>query len=405
LAISGLGFQANTRVTIGNVIAPPLTVSANQILVTAAPMADGVQDIGLTDPPTLANSVLSGVLTYGAGPNDTLALIPFPNPQTPVGGEAPNPVQVRVLAPDGVTPVQGASVVFSSNPTANFSACPGASCTVLSDETGQASTFVTPLTAGATTITAQLAPGSYSSPQQVQTTLVGRELALDLALVPQNVSVAQGATVNVNLSARVLSNGAGLSGQTVNFCQLTPGQGCLPGSWSVTTTTNVNGYAQATLPIASMTSEIDGSVCVGANSNPCQSFHVFAVAPSVLQIQAVAGTPQVVNAGQVFQPVVVRVTDSSVPANPVLGATVTFQFTGERAGGDSTVISVGDTIIGTNPSPVILFNGQSAALSGATGLASWQPTTEGFDGDMAILGTAIVGTAQAQFALQTLPPL
>jgi hypothetical protein len=112
-----------------------------------------------------------------------------------------------------------------------------------------------------------------------------------------------------------------------------------------------------------------------------------------------------VNAGQVFQPVVVRVTDSSIPPNPVLGATVAFQFTGERAGGDSTVISVGDTIIGSNPSPVILFNGQSAALSGATGLASWQPTTEGFDGDMAILGTAIVGTAQAQFALQTLPPL
>ncbi len=43
LAVSGLGFQSNTRVTIGNVIAPPLAISANQILVTAPAMADGVQ--------------------------------------------------------------------------------------------------------------------------------------------------------------------------------------------------------------------------------------------------------------------------------------------------------------------------------------------------------------------------
>jgi hypothetical protein len=119
----------------------------------------------------------------------------------------------------------------------------------------------------------------------------------------------------------------------------------------------------------------------------------------------VAGNPQIVTAGQVLQPVVVRVTDSSVPPNPVLAATVAFQYTGERAGGDSTIISAGDTNIYSNPSPVILFNGQIAAQSDVNGLASWKPTTEGFDGDVAILGMATVGTEQMQFALQTLPPL
>jgi hypothetical protein len=402
LAVSGLGFQSNTRVTIANVIAPPLAISANQILVTAAAMADGVRDIGLTDPPTLANSVLSGVLTYGAGPNDTLVLIPLPNPSTPVGGQAPNPVEVRVLAADGVTPVQGASVVFTSSPAAGFSSCSGATtCTVLSDEAGQASTFVSVLAASAMTITAQLAPASYSSPQEVQTTLVGRESALDIALAPQTTSIMQGATVNVTLTARVLSNGAPLPGSSVNF-QILKGSGQLSAS---TVITNSSGYASTGLEVASMAGDVQVSACVGSGNSPCLSFYGTSVAASVLQLQAVAGSPQVVAAGQILQPVVVRVTDSSTPANPVLGASVAFQFTGERAGGDSTIISAGDTNIGNNPSPVILFNSLSSAQSDLNGLASWKPTTEGFEGDVAILGTATAGTGQVEFALQVLPPL
>ncbi len=402
LAVSGLGFQANTRVTIGNVTAPPLAVSADQILVTASPMADGVQSIGLTDPPTLASSILSDVLTYGAGPNDTLSLISGANPRTPVGGQAPNPIQVQVLAPDGKTPVQGASVVFTSSPAAGFSACSGAgSCTVLSDQAGQASSFVTVLSANVMTITMQLAPASYSSPQQVQTTLVGSESALDIALVPQTTSIMQGATVNVALTARVLSNGFPLSGSSVNF-QILKGSAELSAS---TVTTNSSGYASSILEISSMAGDVQVSVCVGPGNSPCLSFYGTSVPASVLQLQAVAGNPQIVTAGQVLQPVVVRVTDSSVPPNPVLAATVAFQYTGERAGGDSTIISTGDTNIYNNSSPVILFNGQNAAQSDTNGLASWKPTTEGFDGDVAILGTAAVGTEQMQFALQALPPL
>jgi hypothetical protein len=105
LAITGYGFQADTGVAIGTVNAPPLAVAGNQIFVTAGAHADGVQDITLIDPPTQATSVLSGVVTYGAGPNDTISLIAGANPPTPVGGQAPNPVRVQALAPDGITPV------------------------------------------------------------------------------------------------------------------------------------------------------------------------------------------------------------------------------------------------------------------------------------------------------------
>ncbi len=112
LAISGYGFQANTGVTIGNGSALPLAASANQIVVTAPAKADGVQDMALIDPPTSASSIMSGVVTYGAGPNDSLRLIIGANPATPVGGQAPNPISVQALAPDGVTPVAGATVTF-----------------------------------------------------------------------------------------------------------------------------------------------------------------------------------------------------------------------------------------------------------------------------------------------------
>ena len=149
LAIAGFGFQANTGVTIGSGNAVPLAVSANQIVLNTSAQADGVQDMTLTDPPTLASSILSGVVTFGAGPNDILRLIAGSNPPTPVGGQAANPIRVQVLASDGITPVAGASVFFTASPAVGFSACSGSgSCTVLTDQSGQASSFVSVITAG-----------------------------------------------------------------------------------------------------------------------------------------------------------------------------------------------------------------------------------------------------------------
>jgi len=414
VTIAGLGFQANTRVTIGQQSVPPLAVSANQITLIAPAQPDGVQNVTLVDPPTSASAVLTAALTYGAGPNDTIVLIPTTNPETPVGGQAPNAIQVQVLAADGITPVPGATVVFTSIPALDFApgmgtpvACnAGVSCTTLTDRCGQASAYATVLTQGAMTITAQLAPASYASPQQVQTTLVGKpKLPLDIALFPQNVSVAQGATVSVNLTARALSEGNGLSGQTVNFCQLTPGQGCLPSSWSVTTTTDANGYAKAAFPITNMTSEVDGNVCVEPNYNPCLSFHVFAVPLSGLQLQAVAGTAQVMAVGQGLQPVIVRVTDLSTPANPVAGANVIFQSTVERSGDGSPGTTGGDTTITPIPTPVVLSSSQASVTSDANGLASFQPSNAGFEGALQIVGAATAGSGQAPFALQLLPPM
>ena len=61
-----------------------------------------------------------------------------------------------------------------------------------------------------------LAPASYTAPQQVQTTLLGVSSALDLALASPFAWIAQGATVDVVLTVRVLSNGIPLAGRTAN---------------------------------------------------------------------------------------------------------------------------------------------------------------------------------------------
>ena len=401
LAIAGYGFQANTGVTIGTGSAQPLAVSANQIVVTASAKADGVQDMALIDPPTSASSILSGVVTYGAGPNDFLRLIAGANPSTPVGGQAPNPILVQALAPDGVTPVAGATVTFSSSPPVAFAACSGGgSCSVLTDQSGLASTYATVLTPGAMIITAQLAPASYTSPQQVQTTLVGRESQLDIALTPQNESVAQGATVSISLTARVLSNGSPQIGQVVNF-SLYHGSGTLnPAS----ATTDQNGYASTSLQLSNFSAEVDGNACVGSNNNPCIGFHVLPVPSSTLRLQAVAGDLQLITVGPAFQPITVRITDASVPANPVQGASVLFQSLLGRTNNDAPIVTGGDTTITRDPMPIILGMSQASVTSDANGLATMQPSTGGFQGALAILGTVVAGSGSLPFQLQSLWP-
>ena len=403
LAVTGLGFQSNTQATVANVNTPPLAVSATQVFVNAPAQPDGVQDIALIDPPTNGSSALTGVLTYGAGPTDTLRLIAGANPATPVGGQAPNPIRVQAVASDGVIAVPGASVFFTSTPAVAFSACPnGASnCTVLTDETGQVSTLATVLTSGVNTITAQLAPASYTNPQQVQTTLLGTESSLDLSLDSPYAWIAQGASLNVTLTARVLSKGTPVSGRTVNY-YLTKGAGTLN---PPTSKTNSNGYASSALQISSMSGDEQVSVCVEPGDAPCQTFYGTSVPASSLRLQPVSGDVQLITVGQNFQPVTVRVTDASTPPNPVLGASVVFQAIVGRTEGNVPIVFGGDTNINENPLPIILGSWQVPVASDANGLASIQPSTGGFSGALAILGTATAGAGSLQLGLQSLWPV
>jgi len=401
VTLRGTGFAAGLTAAAGSNSVSPLTVSAGQMILALPARGDGTQSVTITDPASGAFSTMTGVLTYGAAATDNLVLVSGLNPLTPVGVQATNPVRVRVVASDGVTPVSGATVNWSTTNSATLSACGNASsCNATSDEGGAASTWVTPGATGVATITATLAPAVYSPPKSVSATLLGTESASDIGVVAPYLSVAQGATIAVPLTARVMSNGVPKTAVTVNFT-VVAGLGNLSSSSAIT---NSSGYATVTLALTNFALSVQVSVCVAPANNPCQAFYGTPVPPSLQNLQRVAGAAQVVKLGTVFQPVIVRVTDSSSPPVPVLGASVTFQTMVLRPIGDAPAGGAGDNRTGTPTMPIILSATQSSILSDANGLASTIPSTGLFTGSLEVDVSATAGaTAALQYVLQALP--
>ncbi len=399
--VQGLGLRSDAVVQVANITTPVLVSSATRLLVQTPGVADGVYDVQLSDVNSGGNSLMSSVLTIGAGPNDGIKLIAGTNPTTPVGAQAHLPFTVLVLAPDGSTPVAGASVEFSSSPNIAFSACSGgASCTVLTDQSGLASTWMKVLSANLMTLTAKLAPATYPSAKQVQTTLTGTESQLDLTLATPSVWAAQGAQVGILLTARLLSNGDAVSGRTLNY-RLVQGTDVLS---TLSAQTDSTGSATANLQLSAASTGAQVSICVAPSNNPCQTFNAIIVPTSSLQLQAVAGALQVTAAGQNFQPVVVRVVDSATPPHLVLGGGVFFQSLIGRTPQDQPIVWAGDAGISQTGMPVIIGKTQATIQSDANGLADFPLSTGGISGDVAILGSASIGNVSVQFAAQELGP-
>jgi hypothetical protein len=400
LTVQGYGFRPGNTVSIAAMTAPAMSTTPNQMVAIAPAMKDGVEDVVLNDPTTGAKSTMTGVVTYGAGPTDTIRLLSTSNPPTPVGGQAVNPVRVKVLAADGVTPVAGASVQFSATPTASFDLCGSAStCTLLSDDSGELSVNVTVLSVGATTITATLAPASYPMPKLVQTTILGTSSGLDVAAVAPYKYIAQGATVDIPLSVRVLTNGFAVSGKTVKYT-IVAGAGTLT---STTPTSDSNGYASTTLHLSSISGAVQVTACAEPGDAPCQTFYGAMVASSQLQLKPVSGSLQTVTVGQSFARVIVRVTDSAIPGDSVVGAGVFFQTTVLRPQYASPIQQLGDTIVTSPSTPVILSSWQGVIVSDNNGLASLQTAT-GMPFAAETEGTGSIGGSVLSFELQAVAP-
>ena len=401
VTIVGLGLQSDTLVQTTGIAVPVLASSGQQLLVDSPSLVDGIYDLLLSDVNTGGSSSMTGVLTVGAGPSDQIKLISGANLTAPVGGQASSPFAVRVLDADGVTPVAGASVQFSSSPAVAFSACGGSTnCTVLSDQSGLASTFVTVRSVGTMTVTAKLAPATYPTPQQVQVTLLGTSSQLDLSLLNPSAWIAQGATLTLPLNARVLSNGRPVSGTTVNY-QVTAGAGTLS---SAAAQTDANGNVSVNLQVNLLSVALQVTVCVASGNSSCQVFNATLVPVSSLQVDAVAGTLQIVPSAAAFQPVTVRVTDASIPPNPVLGAGVLFLSYVGRPGQNQPIVWAGEAGISQPGMPVILAKSQTTLQSDINGLATFSLSTQGIAGNVAVVGTAAAGNSSVQFEGQQLGP-
>ena len=240
---------------------------------------------------------------------------------------------------------------------------------------------------------AKLAQATYPVPQQVQVTLVGTSSQLDLSLLTPSAWIAQGTTVTLSLSARVLSNGSPVTGSTVNY-QITQGAATLS---NAAAQTDASGNASVNLQVNSLSALIQVRVCVAPNNSPCQIFGANVVPASSFQVQAVAGTLQIVPAGQSFQPVMVRVTDSSSPPNPVLGSSVLFLSSVGRLPQNQPIVWAGESSISQPITPIVVGKSQSTVQSHINGLASVPLSTGGISGNVAVVGSATTGTSSVQY--------
>lgn len=199
---------------------------------------------------------------------------------------------------------------------------------------------------------------------------------------------------------RVLSNGSPVGIAAVNY-QITQGSGTLS---SASTQTDSAGCATSDLQVNSIRTTTQVSVCVAPGNSPCLVFKVLAVSLSSLQLQPVGGTLQILQSGNNFQPVVMRVVDSSSPPHPVQGADVVFQSYTGRVSGDQPIVWAGEAGISQPSMPIIVAASQATVPSDVNGLASFPISTGGFSGNIAVAGSATVGAATLQFEAQQLGP-
>ncbi|MFZ1928005.1 MAG: IPT/TIG domain-containing protein [Candidatus Sulfotelmatobacter sp.] len=388
ITLQGIGFTPGLNVSVGSHVVPLLATNSSQILLAAPPQSDGPQTITITDPTSGSISTMTNALTIGAAATDQIILLQGTNPQTPVGTQAANALRVRVVASDGVTAVNGATVAWTTTNGAVLSVCGGASsCSVVSDESGLASTAITPAAIGVATFTATLAPAVYNPAQSVSGTLSATSTASDIGITTPYLWIAQGASLSVPVTARVVSTGAPLAGVTVDF-RIAQGIGSLSAASAVT---NSTGYATVTLALTSFAANVQVVACV-ASGSPCQTAYGNAVAASALNLQAVAGAAQVITAAP-FQPLTVRVTDSSTPPNSVLGAGVLFQSTVLRPPANDLAVTSGDTTVTQTGMPVILAASQSSTTSDANGLATFLPSVGSFSGILEVEIQVSAGTS------------
>src|SRR6266478_9106691 len=382
--LHGIGFSPGLQVSVSGGNGNTLSASASQIEV-ALPSAlqDGIASIQVTNPVSGAFSQMIGALTYGALSTDLLLLLQGAEPATPVGSAAANAIRVRAVAADGITPVSGATIAWSATNGLQFSACSGASsCSVLSDEAGESSSWVTPTATGQSTITIALAPASYTPPQSQQATVVGISSTLDLVAVTPMRWVGQGATLAVPLTVEALNLGMPKANVVVNFA-VTKGTASLS---SGSETTDGAGFATITAQLTNQNADVQVSACVAPNNSPCQTFTLFSTPSSLWTLETVSGSSQVVPTGQSFQPLVVRVTDGSLAANPVMGVNVIFKITLAH--------------VSENGMPVILGSSQAQVVSSQDGLASILPSA-GSVGPCDVFIMVSAGQSAAQFQMES----
>ncbi len=402
VSVRGSGFGSGLTAKLGNTVASQISTSAGQMTVAAPPHTDGFQDLTIIDPATGAYTTMTGALLYGATSTDNIVLVGGSNPAQPVGTPAAHPVIVRVLASDGTTPVSGATIAWSGNNSLQLSTCGAASsCSIVTDDYGYAMTWITPMAAGISTVTATLAPVIFGNSKSVYAIVTATESSSDIGASNPYLFISQGASISLPLTVRLLSNGTPRNNIQVNFTLVT-GSGTLS---PASPKTNASGYATSTLTLSQFATAAQVSACVAPGDAPCAPFYLSSVPLARQKLQAVSGAGQV-STGPSFQPIIIRVVDLSSPPNPVIAAPVTFRATVLRAGGTAPVGIGGESNPGNPSAPVILQVSQSGAITDMDGFASVVASGGGFSPPVDVDVTVTAGSSGfLDDLLKIVPPM
>jgi hypothetical protein len=360
ITITGMGFRTGNAVLVNGMAAAVSSWTANTIVATVPSLhALGVgtalvADVTVKDLSTGGTTVMTRALSYAA-PVTTLSLLTAPSGTVVLGQQATVPFAVQVLQGDGVTPVVGEAVTFTTTAgTVQFAANGGATCTLHTDANGIASTLVTPETPGAITLQATGVDGTatafFTSITQVRTAT---------AVQPMEY-VATGAIVAWTPQLNVTDNTASIAGVSVDWRRISGPVTASPGQSQA----NTQGVASTLATAGPLGPGAQALLSGCAWTNVCATFTTQGVDTAELRLVAVSGAGQIVSASGALNPVVLLVTDRA--SHPVAGATVQVYQTV-----DAWQLSCPDR--GRCPIPPVLASTQYSLISDANGLLTITP--------------------------------
>jgi hypothetical protein len=295
---------------------------------------------------------MTAALTYSNIAPDQMALVSAPSGTVAVMSAAAPPFAVRMVLGDGVTPVAGLPVTFSvATGSAQLGACAAASCVVLTDATGLASTTVTPTAFGSVTVQAAAAGAAQSASFNAVTR--------SIASVEAAEYVAAGATVAWAPQMTAVEDGAPSAGVVVTWT----GAGGLAVS-PATSVSGAAGVAQGSVVAGPLAAGVQATGQACAWTTVCASFWAVGVDPSALRLTVVSGAGQTIAVAGTFVPVILLVTDGQ--GDPVAGAAVAVHQTVDAA--ESVCPSRGPC-----PAAPVLGASDTTAVSDVNGLVSVTP--------------------------------
>jgi len=316
IVIIGMGFHANSVVTVNGVQATVTSVSPTQITAIAPP-SSGVTGnvlVEVQDPKTLGIAAIADGLSYGAQNNDTIVIVNAPSGSVAPGAPLPFTVAVR----SGISPASGASVTFTVTKGAATFACGQPSCSVVTAANGTATLAVAANSTATTAVTAALANGAA-----VSTTFnAATNAASAITALTPDLYLAAGATAQWTPQGLVLSNGTPSANVAVSWTPVTNGV-TAPTTASLSGTNGIVTQELAAGPLAAGR-VVPVNACL-VSSGTCAQFNVVSVPAETTQLVPIAGVAQNLPAGQAFAPVTLQVTDPT--GDPIAGAIVTFYET------------------------------------------------------------------------------